>query len=545
MKRAYSCVAMGILIIYGTCLAVLPDQDVAATIGTKTITRQDFNDFSAAKMYSPTVLPTVLARATSDLSLLIETELLFPKVSNVDSIKKSNDWKWKEMFYPAQLFYQDVMEPNLGFTDAEINAYYEAHKELYKHVVAVDTAVKDSLGKVVPEHIEYRLLYEVGKSIVDSLFLAQYPVPDSLLRPLATDSLPTVDTALIRGRWLSSARQGASNFFMEAWYKEKFKQNKFPDSLNTWYGEGKIITPADMKVILNWIPEDQRSYYSDEAGTKILAMWLLKWKLFSEKANKAGFYASARIPEVLSWALKMTAVSNYLTSNILPAAQAAVVLDTAMCRYAAWDDNKNPSVLPDSADMSNVLKKYQERLAYIKIDAQLNDLRKQAGVTIGTSDGLRDDCTGDPAALIAQADSARDTGNIVDAETIYRRLISAFSFSQEGLRAYSELAKILTERQVYSEAITSYRDFLVLSQDTLKRSNTFFMIGFIYDEYQDNPELAEVNYRWVLKNAPKSELADDAEFMCLHLGEAMNSVDELRDEAVRQGKKVDANSMQQ
>jgi len=545
MKRAFSCVAMGILLIYGTCLAVLPDQEVVATIGTTTITRQNFNDFSAAKMYSPTVQPTVFARATSDLSLLIETELLFSKVTNVDSIKKGDDWKWREMFYPAQLFYQEVMEPNLGFTEAEINAYYNAHKESYKYVVAADTAVKDSLGKVIPEHTEYKQMYEVGKSITDSLFLAKYPVPDSLLRPLATDSLPAVDTALIRGRWLSSARQGASNFFMEAWYKEKFQQKKFPDSLNVWYGEGKLITPADMKVILSWIPEDQRSYYSDAAGTKILAMWLLKWKLFSEKANKAGFYTSARISEVLSWALKMTTVSNYLTSNVLPAAQAGVVLDTAMCRYAYWDDNKNPSAMPDSAGMSAVLKKYQEKLAYIKIDAQLNDLRKKTGVTIGTSDGLRDEYTGNPAVLIVQADSARDTGNVVDAESIYRRLISAFSFSQEGIRAYSELAKILTERQAYSEAITCYRDFLILSQDTLKRSNTFFMIGFIYDEYQDNPELAEVNYRWVLQNAPKSELADDAEFMCLHLGEAMNSVDELRDEAVRQGKKVDANPMQQ
>ena len=69
------------------------------------------------------------------------------------------------------------------------------------------------------------------------------------------------------------------------------------------------------------------------------------------------------------------------------------------------------------------------------------------------------------------------------------------------------------------------------------------MIGFIYDEYLNRPEDARANYRWVLKNTPDCELTDDAEFMSLHLGEAMNSVEELRAEATRQGKKVDTSSI--
>jgi hypothetical protein len=68
------------------------------------------------------------------------------------------------------------------------------------------------------------------------------------------------------------------------------------------------------------------------------------------------------------------------------------------------------------------------------------------------------------------------------------------------------------------------------------------MIGFIYDEYQNKSDLAEANYKWVLKNTPDCELSDDAEFMTLHLGEPMNSVEELRAEARRQGRKVDTTS---
>jgi len=71
------------------------------------------------------------------------------------------------------------------------------------------------------------------------------------------------------------------------------------------------------------------------------------------------------------------------------------------------------------------------------------------------------------------------------------------------------------------------------------------MIGFINDEYLNKSDLAQINYRWVLKNTPECELADDAEFMSLHLGESMSSVEELRAEALRQGKKVDTSSLQE
>ena len=63
------------------------------------------------------------------------------------------------------------------------------------------------------------------------------------------------------------------------------------------------------------------------------------------------------------------------------------------------------------------------------------------------------------------------------------------------------------------------------------------MIGFVYSEYLSKPELAEANYKWILKNTPECELADDAEFMCLHLAEPMIGVDELQAEAKRQGRK--------
>jgi hypothetical protein len=107
------------------------------------------------------------------------------------------------------------------------------------------------------------------------------------------------------------------------------------------------------------------------------------------------------------------------------------------------------------------------------------------------------------------------------------------------MKALTEMAKIQTEKGKYRDAINNYRDYILMGGDAERRCNTFFMIGFIYDEYLNKSENAEVHYKWILKNTPDCELADDAEFMCLHLDEPMTSVEELQAEARRQGRKID------
>jgi hypothetical protein len=118
-------------------------------------------------------------------------------------------------------------------------------------------------------------------------------------------------------------------------------------------------------------------------------------------------------------------------------------------------------------------------------------------------------------------------------------LVRSFPFTDQGKQAFSELAKIQTENGQYRDAIQNYRHLLLWGTDKTKQCNTFFMIGFIYDEYLDKPDMAEANYRWVLKYTPDCDLSDDAEFMVQHLDEPLTSVEELRDEAVRQGRNVD------
>jgi outer membrane protein assembly factor BamD (BamD/ComL family) len=173
------------------------------------------------------------------------------------------------------------------------------------------------------------------------------------------------------------------------------------------------------------------------------------------------------------------------------------------------------------------------------VDSLIHEIRKEKQVKFLQND-LKDNLDQDPVALLKQADSLRDTGAVEEAQRLYTTLVNDFRFYPEGKNAQYELAKIQTERQSYSGAIENYRNFLLTCPDPKKKSITFFMIGFIYDEYMDKSELAEVNYKWVLKNDPECELADDAEFMMLHLGEPMNSVEELQAQTLRQNRKVDS-----
>jgi hypothetical protein len=410
-------------------------------------------------------------------------------------------------------------------------------------VAAASAKAKDTskAKSAVPQTIKkdsvvQRSLPEVKDQVMKALFLAKYPVPDSLYKKRDPKDTAKVDTTEVQNRWLYMVRSDLPNFFMRKSYEDKYKQ-KFPDSLKNWYGPGKVITDADMDVILSWLPESQRAMYNTTAGKADLAKWLLKWKLFSEDAKKSGFSSQDNVKDVLSWAWKVEIATNYVNTVLVPKAKAGASIDTQMCIYAMWDD-RGTANHKDTASVNRTVSRYLSKSVYIKVDSMLYALRKSHAVAFGKPE-YKDEQSGNPVAMIAHADSMRDTGNTTEASSSYRTLVTSFPFTAEGKKAYAELAKVQSEKGEYTDAVKNYRDYLVLVDDKSKRCNTFFMIGFIYDEYLNKSDLAEVNYKWVLKNTPECELANDAEFMTLHLGEPMNSVEELRAEARRQGRKVD------
>ncbi len=537
-------------------------KDTIATIDGAKITKDIYNSFWEMRRLYPSYTGDYFPGERAISSYLVETALLADDgnaKSYSGKLKADPDWQWKQKYFPAQMYLQKVLDANLGFTDKELEKYYKAHAGSYKMKMQVDVPApkaaanakadaaakgKDtSKTKVTPppqtvkkDTVIQRTLPEVKDQVLKALFLAKYPVPDSLFRKHDPKDTTKVDTSEVQNRWMYMVRSDLPNFFMRKSYEEKYKQ-KFPDSLKDWYGKGKVITETDMDVIMSWLAESQRVMYNTPAGRADLARWLLKWKLFSEDAEKCGFASQDNVKAVIDWAWKVEVATNYVNNDLVPKLKASVSVDTQMCVYAMWDD-RGSMTQKDTAGINRTVTRYFTKSMYIKVDSALYALRKAHNVVFKLME-YKDDQSGDPMKIVAHADSMRDTGNTTEASSAYRTLMTAFPFTAEGKKAFAELAKVQSEKGEYTDAVKNYRDYLILAGDKSKRCNTFFMIGFIYDEYLNKWDLAEANYKWVLKNTPECELANDAEFMTLHLGEPMNSVEELRAEARRQGRKVD------
>ncbi len=522
-------------------------------LGGKTYTREDFEQFSSMARFFPLKHPQVFPAFRKTVTNMLETELIYQSVpgSFRRTVRRdSDDWKWREQYYRAQLYMVNVLVRNLSFSEAQLQEYYDAHREdSFKAIVKVpvkppvadtaDSAAVDTAAQQMRDSVAYKSLADVRDRIVKQLFIATFPPDSGYIRRFFGDSAP--DPSVVNEQWYQYMsryiRTRDQDFFLNRFYKEYYGTD-IPDSVHLWIGEGKAVTDADLDLILAWLPESEQSRFTSERGRRELGRWVLRWKVYARKAEQTGYANAPDVTTNLAWAWKYHVVNAYLDKELLPELRTGIVLDTALCTYSLWDERSSVSIPPDSAQLSQEIENKISRQVSLRLDSLVYQMRKRKGVTFLQSD-YRDDKEFPPEVILAKADSLRDTGSAREAEQEYRKLTVNYPLTDSGASAFSELAKLLTERQSYKDAIRTYRLQLFHTDNDTVRCNTYFMIGFIYDEYMNEPELAEQNYRWVLKNTPWCELADDAEFMMLHLDEPMIRIEDLRSEALRQGRKVE------
>ena len=537
------------------CGKKAPKAGAVVRIGSSTVSQTSFDAFRKMKRMYPTGMGDVFPGKRSDITFLVETELICRKAApfiGVHPAVASRDWKWKSRYFPAHLMLQDVLEKDLGITDGQVQAYYNAHRSEFKDSVTRFEPVKapgigdstkkiDSAGVAAQTPVRHDSVFirgvaEVRSKIVENVFLQQNP-PDKEFTAERLKEDSTLTPARIGRMWLVNVRSNLPGFFMRKLYKDRFGK-VLGDSIDVFYGKGKLITPEDMDVILTWIPDAQReNYRSDPTRKRDLAKWLLKWELLSAEANRSGYMSKAEPKAVLAWAKKVEIADYFVKNTLLPKLGRGVTIDSLAATFLYWDNQYRLEVPVDSARFARNMQDYRDAEVSKKVDQFTYGLRKATKVVFLQPD-WKDQRSDDPVKIAAAADSARDSGNADGAQTLYEALASDFAFTPEGDRALGEVAKIHTEKERYSQAIKAYRSQLLSGADESKKCNVYFMIGFIYDEYLNKPDLAEVNYKWVLKYAPDCDLADDAEFMCLHLDEPMTSVEELRGEALRQGRDI-------
>jgi hypothetical protein len=534
-------------------------------LGSHTLTKGDYGYFSSMSRFYPLKHPQVWPGFRSAVTNMLETDVLYgatPWSFKSKVGKGAPDWKWKQRYFEAQLYLMNVLVRNLGLSDQQIETYYNAHKadsftvtvKVPKHAPAADsakakadpskaptadTAKADSSALATRDSTFVKPLAEVRERIVRELFVVNFPPDTGYARKFFGDTVK--DSSALRNQWFQYMsryiRNRDQDYFLNRYYQE-FYGKPLPDSVDQWMGEGKVVTPADLKTITNWLPESEQSRFETPRGQKELSRWVLRWKIYQQKATRTGFVSTAEVRRTLDWVWKYHVVNEYLSQVLLPQLKKSTRVDTAMCVYSYFDERDKVTLPPDSAGLAMELQSKFDRTLGLKLDSLVYGLRMKRGVKFLQAD-YRDEKDQSPARLLAVADSLRDTGDVSQAETNYRKLTSSFGWTRQADTALGELAKLVTEKQSYKDAIRNYRLFLLGTRDSSRMCNTFFMIGFIYDEYLNQPALAEVNYKWILKNTPACELADDAEFMMLHLDEPMISIEELRAQALRQGRKVD------
>jgi len=521
-------------------------KDPVVKVGKTTIGKEGLEAFKKVAGVYPAPLPHFFPNQRQPITFMAECEAIYQNAKSKtaainEKITSSRDWEWKQRYYAATLFF-DILGDNLGFTDAELEEYYQKNKESFRVTGQTESGEDSSF---VPEFDAAR------RQAADILFYEKYK-PDSAF--IASIGGSDNDSAALRGRWLYHVRSNSADFFMRRFFFENTGE-VYADSVEQMYGEGKYINSEDIDVIRTWLPENRKNMREKE-----LVEWLCKWKSFSEHVTKKGMTANnANFKDMLHWTMRVEFARTYLQEEVLPKLPAQnYESDTVLAQLAIYDQTWQVEELSETRVQAELENMAKIRLG-IAIDSVIYGIRKNVKVAFLQSD-WRDDRSENPAALSAKADSLRDAAAADDldvealtaiseeAENLYRILTNDFAFTPEGRKAFNELAKIQIdkyntslrpEKYLLNQAIFFYRRGQVLDSGAENLCNSSFMTGFTYDEYLKSYSLAEANYKWILRNAPDCALASDAEFMMQHLDEPMTSIEEIQGQSMRQGRKID------
>jgi hypothetical protein len=526
--------------------------DPVVKVGKATLGSEALEAFRYVARIYPAPLPYYFPGQRQPATFMAECEAVY-QYAKPDSlraaIESGLDWKWKERYFKASLFF-NLLGDNLGFTDSELEAYYKKNAEAFR-VEATAADGKDS--SYVPPFSAAK------RQAADRLFCDKYK-PDSAFTAKLGDYDGGLDSAAVLNHWIYSVRSNPADFYMRRFFLERTGE-AYADDIKQIYGEGKPIVSKDIDVARSWVPENRRNMRMED-----LIEWLYKWTVFSEHADKAGLTSGAEYKNLIHWAMRVEYAASYLREKVLPnlpLPSEPTEPDISLAELVVFDQTGRADK-PDRQQIISELNNIAKIRAAVAIDSAIYGIRKSAKIKWLNSE-VRDERSSVPAALIARADSLKEIAADIDAsqsdaeeamkiaDSLYRAIAADFAFAPEGKRAANELAKLLVdkyssgsgqEKYLLFSAIHYYRRAQMLDTDRESLCNSYFMTGFTYDEHLKTPALAEANYKWILRNTPECSLASDAEFMILHLGEPMTSIEEIQGQSLRQGRKVDFDEME-
>jgi hypothetical protein len=400
----------------------------------------------------------------------------------------------------------------MGITDEAINNYYEEHKN--ELLLEFGLGEGDSLD-----------VNKARISIIKTLFLEKFPPTAEFATLFQGQSQNEIEK-----KWFEQTVGDRSAFFRDMLYKKKYGTN-FPreNTKDELVGSGKLISDTELNIVMGWIAKGQ------SVSENLVAAKMVSWLLFAEEAKATG-YIKAEGYKTLKEQFERFEIVRYFVNEVLgDKIENDWKPNEEFVKLTIADKNKIPSLNIEQEEIVTFSDSLEMVMHEAKILEYIHQKRAKVDVLFLQRDYI-DMFEKTSAQLKHEADSLSANQNTERAKRIYRDLSEWFLYSDEGKEAFLEAAKLQSDEKEYTNAINSYRRYLLYSNDDSEHCRVFFMIGYIYAEYLEKYPFATMNYRWILQNQPDCNLVSDAEFMYLHLGEPMTDVEELRQEAIRQGK---------
>lgn len=479
-------------------------QDPLAAIGGTLICTRDAEEFAAAAFLAPSRKIDSRPENTDVISEIIRTELLCQSNRlRWESLlyPHGKEWRIKKEYYLSQLFAHDILQRNCGYSDTALKKYYLRNRVKFSEK-------KCSTMVAVP-------FDSIRERVADTLFLSTY-TPDSGMLDFRHPKL-----------FRMFKEKGYLEYFRKKYYRETYGK-PFPLAPER---DWRIKHAGEIDIVLSWLSPEQRDVFSREPD--LLYPRLLEWKLFNEKAQSVGYATDPRVVRILKWAQKIELSRKIISDRLTPSISAMVTIDTAMALYGYWDESLHPDVTPDSVKFSEFLHRLFARQFSLKLDSLIFELRLKRGVHFFQPDYWSDGRIQDPSFLLRKADSLYESGKTGQASAHYSLLTEYYPFTLEGNKAWIKLAAIQAEEgeRGCGNAIKIYRRILVYAASKERQCDFMFRIGFIYDKCLHLPEMARINYTWLMKNGIRCEQAQDAEILLQYLGQPFPSIENLRSEA--------------
>lgn len=314
------------------------------------------------------------------------------------------------------------------------------------------------------------------------------------------------------------------------------------DSLTVlaYLGDMPVVRERDVLALRKEVPAQQQSRYTRE----MLVSYLLDWAVFAREARSIGMDHS---PVFRQWIrLQRDRMYDQLVTDSLLAGPLGLQRDRLRKEYdqapaGLFDKPFEQSItdvalwirMPDisyrrafaanpalwgASDWKAARTAIFRQIRYTEFPNVQKMLKAQLvgnidvvifDTTLGLTSGRADLST-----MIDSATKAYEKRNLNEALEIWRTLM-AENPQNDTLQqmASREVARMLNEREDFEEALLEYRIYTGLWPNAPDAYKALFMQGFILSENLKRDSLALPIFREVLVKYPKSDLADDAEWM--------------------------------